>query len=209
MPTDVVAGDVHEVRIVCKAGTQYSTNVRHFRVTGVPTAGVLEADLPLYYGPKISNVLKGCIAAEAVIYGYGVRKILPTVGVEYLDKPVALAGTGTGGLLPEQTAGVISLRTTLPGKKFRGRMYVPFPHGSANDVNGRPTAIYTGNIGVLGDMFYGSETWTNGANSFTSTGVVYHRGPKTETTLSSIIVRKDWGTQRRRSQINHPDRAPF
>jgi hypothetical protein len=201
--------DVLEVRFVCKAPTQYAFNVRHFRVTaiggGQPTLDTAVLAMSAKFGP----LYKACMSSTATFYGCDVRRLLPSLSLAVQTKTGSGAGTVAGDLMSTQTAGVISLRTNLPGKKFRGRMYIPFPGETDNDVNARPVAALLSNYAALLLPHTQNTTYNNGADNFSAVGVIYHRSVKTETTIVSGFVRLDWGTQRRRSSINRPDRAPF
>lgn len=53
------------------------------------------------------------------------QKLQPTPAAAVRSRSVATAGTVTGTMLPSQVAVVLSLRTALSGRRYRGRMYIP------------------------------------------------------------------------------------
>lgn len=54
----------------------------------------------------------------------GLRDISSAGQPEYLDSGVVVVGTGTGDILPPQTALVVSVRTARSGASYRGRIYL-------------------------------------------------------------------------------------
>ena len=209
MADPIQIGQLYEVRFVCKLANQYAVNVRHFRVTtivsGQPTTDTFAGGLEAKFAP----LFKACLSVRATWYGLGSRRVLPTQSLETISAAARGPGTVVGDALSTQTAAVITLRTPLPGKKFRGRMYVPFPSETDNDLDARPTAAYLANTNALSLPLMQSTTYTIGADSFTAVPSIFHRALQTETTIVLAYTRPDWGTQRRRSQINRPDRSPI
>lgn len=53
------------------------------------------------------------------------QKIQPAPAAAVREIPQGSTGTGVGSSLPPQSAVVISLRSNLAGRSYRGRMYVP------------------------------------------------------------------------------------
>jgi len=54
----------------------------------------------------------------------GIRDISTAGQPEYLDGGLGVVGTGTGDILPPQTAMVVSVRTARSGASYRGRIYL-------------------------------------------------------------------------------------
>lgn len=207
---DVLATlDVLEVRFVCKANNQYSVNVRHFLVAagmiGAPTLDTAAGG----FDAKFAPLFKAILAQGASFFGVGVRRISPTVSLESLSLVGRGAGLVTGDLMSTQTTSVATVRTSLPGRKNRGRMFLPYPSETDNDATGRPLATYMATANAICVPLYSQTTYTVGAQNFKADGVLWHRSTRTYTPIAQAYVRPDWGTQRRRSQINRPDRAPF
>ena len=68
----------------------------------------------------------------------GVRDINTPNHVEFLDVGAAVPGTAAGKLLPPQNALVVTLRTALAGRSYRGRMYIPGSGESSYTSTGGP-----------------------------------------------------------------------
>lgn len=117
-------------------------------------------------------------------------------------------GTGTGGLLPDESAIVVTLRTAFTGPGYRGRAY--FSGWDALQVaagGGIAAALMTalqnwaqGFTSVFSGQGY---TWVLGqparAAYTGSTGRQHPARPAQSTTISQAIVRDNhWDTQRRR-----------
>lgn len=66
----------------------------------------------------------GSFSASGVLSKIEVRGITdPTAGFDY---PISIAGAVSGDMLPPQDAAVISWRTGLVGKAYRGRSFLPY-----------------------------------------------------------------------------------
>lgn len=120
----------------------------------------------------------------------------------------AVAGTGTGGLLPDESAIVVTLRTAFTGPGFRGRMY--FSGWDALQVaagGGIAAALMTalqnwaqGFTSIFAGQGY---TWVLGqparAAYTGSTGRQHPARAAMSTNISAAVVRDNhWDTQRRR-----------
>lgn len=103
-----------------------------------------------------------------------------------------VVGTGTGATVSPRTCVVVSLKTTLPTRAGRGRMFLPSPDSSHYATTGEltdatATAIASGFASKL-TIFRG-----------VATPVIYHRSTKTGTPVERIRVSTTLGTQRRRT----------
>lgn len=65
-------------------------------------------------------------------------------GSSFLTTPIA--GTGSGAQLPPECAVVVSLRTTTPGPRGRGRMYLPGPVSNNLGNNGELHADFASEV---------------------------------------------------------------
>lgn len=205
----LATNDVLEVRLISNFRNQYAINVRHFRIgttlVGAPTldqaASAFEA--------KFAPLYKACMSSVAQWYGLTARRVTPGQSLESVTASLRGIGSVAGDPVPSQVAAVISLRSAIPGRAFRGRMYVPFASEADNGTDGRPSAQYIGNANAIAIPLSQSTVYVLGAQQFSAIPVIYHRKLQTETTIVQAFTRFDWGTQRRRSQINRPDRPPI
>jgi hypothetical protein len=105
---------------------------------------------------------------------------------------VTLIGTGSGGTVSPRSCMVIGLRTALPTRAGRGRMYWPSPDDSHFTATGQyasadVTTVATGFATVLT------------AFKATATPVIFHRKTQTFDTITMTSVGATVGTQRRRT----------
>lgn len=105
---------------------------------------------------------------------------------------ITQTGTGAGGSVSPRNCLVIGLRTTLPTKAGRGRMYWPSPDDSHYATTGK---FVDADMATIANGF-GTALTTFKA---TSTPVIYHRASRTFDTVTSCTVGDIPGTQRRRT----------
>lgn len=101
---------------------------------------------------------------------------------------------------PQRSSIVFGLRTALPTRAGRGRMYWPGPAGSK--------LTNTGELASADANTIAAELATAlGTFSATSTPVIYHRASKTSTTVTQVTVGLVLGSQRRRTNKVSPSYA--
>lgn len=105
---------------------------------------------------KANFTSSGLAAATNIGVGLaniGVRDINTPSHVEFLDSGAAVGGSAAGKLLPPQDAVVITLRTALAGRSYRGRFYVPGSgENSYTSTGGVATATTTACQGFVQSM---------------------------------------------------------
>jgi len=102
-----------------------------------------------------------------------------------------LVGTGSGSTLPPQCAEVISLRTSLPTRAGRGRMFMP-PLVVGAVTAGRISSA------AKADLVTGATDFLTSLSGDGFDPVVYHRADRSSTTIQRIEVGDVFDTQRRR-----------
>lgn len=112
--------------------------------------------------------------------------------VAQANTTVSFVGTGAGSAMPPRVCTVVSLRTALPTRAGRGRLYLPAPIAAACDANGQLTAA---NAAVLATNF---AAFCTGMTTIAPI-VVYHTLTKSGTVVTSAAVNTVLGTQRRRT----------
>lgn len=105
---------------------------------------------------------------------------------------VTIKGTGSGNALDPRTAVVIGLRTAIPTRAGRGRMYWPAPDDSHLTTTG---LLASADADTLADGMAGELSTLAG----TATPVIFHRALGTFTAITSVTVGQVLGTQRRRT----------
>lgn len=112
--------------------------------------------------------------------------------VGQLSSAITETGTGTGGTPSQRNCMVIGLRTLLPTKAGRGRMYWPSPDdGHYTTVGEFATADCT-------TVAAGFASALTGFRS-TATPIIFHRRTGLYDSITSVTVGTVPGTQRRRT----------
>jgi hypothetical protein len=70
-----------------------------------------------------SSGLKALMASTTSLIAAGIRDLRTANQVEYVSVASPVVGTGSGDPLPNELAAVVTLRTALAGKSFRGRNF--------------------------------------------------------------------------------------
>jgi len=192
----------------CKTQGQYTANVHHWVVSGV-AGTVTDANGATFFEAGLAPLYKAAIPTNCSWYGLKFQILKPVMYVPQFSITLQGAGSLAGDCLPTQVAGVYTFKTALAGKSFRGRMYLPATSEADNDATAVPSAAYKTLARAVGDYYAGGQTVVLGGNAATFTPVVYSRSKNTTTEITSGDVRPNWGSQRRRSSIGHPDIAPF
>jgi hypothetical protein len=202
--------DIVQVQIVTSTTTQLGLNTVHYLVTAVGGAGVDTTDVATFMDGIFAGPVKNLLSEEARYEGILATKIWPQPR-SVRGKSTAGAGIGAtvGDGLPWQVSGVITIATLLGGRKYRGRMFVPFASESDNDNNIRPVAGYVARLNALAALLVVTQNIVVGANSNTLVPVLYHRGDHSTTPIETATGRDLWGTQRRRGGFGQQNVLPL
>ena len=167
-----------------------------------------------------SNMAPRCNSSTA-LNNVGLRDLSSANFPMFLDTGATIVGTGTGDSLPGGTACVVSLKTALAGKRYRGRVYIGGFTETENTVGGGISALaqtaaagfvtaidttlktHAMALAVLSRPAF-AQTFTHTTTDASgNTNVVTHnRGsrPGAITQVQSIAVRNAiWDEQRRRN----------
>lgn len=112
--------------------------------------------------------------------------------VAQASSAITAVGTGSGGSVSPRTCMVIGLRTAVPTRAGRGRMYWPSP----DDSHFATTGLYNSADTATVATGFASVLTTFKA---TATPVVFHRKTLTFDTITNTSVGVIPGTQRRRT----------
>jgi len=91
-------------------------------------------------GHLTTSGLKALLATTTELLRVGIRDVRTANQPEFLGAGAALPGTAGGDPLPAQLAAVVTLRTALAGKSFRGRVYLSGADEAQNDASGHIAA---------------------------------------------------------------------
>lgn len=141
-----------------------------------------------------NNALKTRWAIPSQITNLATVSLDPVTGKQtaVTSSGVALVGTAAGQALSPRDSIVISLRTALPTKAGRGRMFLPGPDAGHLGTSG----LLIGTDATAIATAVGAAMTTLKA---TSQPVVYHAKTKTVDNIITVMVGQVLATQRRRT----------
>ena len=211
MPYQDVNGQVVKITIA----TQFNTQNQ-----------VQECNWHLVAGPGLGGDTRAMLAAQ--INSLVIARIIPHMHPKttflgtrlmpiHADAPYAptIANSNTVGVedapqIPTQVRLVVSMRTALAGRKYRGRIYAFTPTIQAESSEGIPTSSFilawTGFLDTFrAGLTVGSTTWNL---------CIYHpwRIPQPAIPVdlvTQVYSRGDWGTQRRSGDYGKTNVAPW
>jgi len=206
----LVTGHIWQAKVYCFATDQLAVNVFHYQVTD--QTGTLRTDadfaarLDFLLGPLYIALL-----AESTTYrGVGVQRINPIPpSVEVYSAIQTGPGEAIGDILPRQTSGLLSKRTGLAGRKYRGRAYIPFPAEGDNEADGTPAGGYLTRLLALSDALEVPVVVGTAPNTATVTPVLWHRLTSTFDVITTISTNDKWATQRRRGSYGRVNTPPI
>lgn len=193
----LVVPDTARVNLIWQmAGADHMVNVLHYNIgssvgVGQATADDLAADVQAAYA---ASGLDAYQANEYVLDRVTVRDIRTANQPEF-SASVADGGVSVEAPLPPGVALVVTLRTALSGRRYRGRTYLGGWAVNANGSMGQaiPGAI-TAAEAFMTDMMSHSvqaSTWTLGVMSTVLNAI---------NNVTSVAVRDNvWDSQRRRA----------
>lgn len=208
----ILAGIGTTYRMSCYAYLQGQVGVCNvaFKLDVVVGAGgdrLGDTCLAIYNG--MVTQWKAAISDSAVSIGAKLSQLSP--GVKPLPGIVTDGGacTGGAGALPQQVSGIIKSNTSVAGRAYRGRIYVPFPYAASVDTDFTPLAAYVVKIGNLAASWITGQNVTPTATTYQFIPVIWHRkagksGTPAANTFDPIvgtIGEKMWATQRRRGDF--------
>ncbi len=221
MPNALVVGDILELVVASYLGDQVGENVFHARVAtplvGTPTdVGIVQA-----FDALAAPLWKVCLASAARYRGVSLRIL--RAGSPFA--PVSFTGSdGPGSEVspPQgtQVRGLISWKTALAGRAYRGRTYIPFPTGSQSDIAGDPTAAYKISLAGIRTLISTSPlVLTQAGQTANIVFGIYHRNDpvppataplaRTITDITDGRINVRWATQRRSGGFGRTNSLPF
>jgi hypothetical protein len=212
---NIVATSYYKVRTFCYSLNQMSVNVRYFQVATVTGGTMTETQFITALGANFATVMKAAMTNNAEYIGSDVQNI--TGAKPYPIQVASLSGAGFGAAganpLPTQVCGVLSLKTALTGRGYRGRSYIPFPDFSAVNTGSQlPTGAYETLVGNIGNVVTGALAVVNGGVTVTVQWMLRHSKPVaiagTYTPIVGYVTPDAFGTQRRRGSYGRQNPIP-
>lgn len=212
MAHTMVIDEEYTLSLFCSLKGQASVNRFRIRITQIVGAALTDADVVKSFSTTWAALYKAVITSDTLYQGATMRMVKGAVPfpITAFSQQAAGGGTLAPPQLPTQTSGLVSLYTSKLGKKYRGRMYVPFPAAISQDlVTGEPIAAYLTSITAMGTELIGIHSTVVGGSTVES---VYGLTPVPDVTLTafdSFIARGAWATQKRRGDYGKLNKGPF
>lgn len=203
MPPVVIEGTLNIRVIWTLSGVEFAINVLNANigaaaVVNAAMASTIAGHVGSAHGTSGLNALQpDTVAIDRV----DIRDVR-TANQPILSAAVGSAGTIVGGdLLPRGNALVVTSRTALAGRSFRGRTYIPGLAETASGLDGRATTAAQDAVSAFLTDFNTSMTtegWPLGVASLFSAGV--RRDPGIINNITGFITRNGvWDRQWRRT----------
>lgn len=212
MAHTIVIDEEYIIAFYCQLHGQASVNRFRVRVTQIVGAPLTDNDCVKDFSTTWAALYKAVISSDTLYQGCTMRMVkgaapFPLTAFSQL-------GSGGGVLappnLPTQVSGLVSLYTPKLGKKYRGRMYVPFPAAVSQDlVTGEPILAYLAGLTAMVNQLKAIHTVTIGGSSV---DFIYGLTPVPDVSLTgydSGIARMAWATQKRRGDYGRLNKGPF
>lgn len=221
MPYVLKLGDFVRVRTYCYLDTQFQLSVNNLdyivgAVGGNPATDVDVAD---QVDAAVAGPYKDLMTASCHYRGVQVSTLNVTEPYLTRTNPVSAnagvgAGVATGGPMPGQVSGIISLRSDRGGRAGRGRTYVGFPGVTHDDGAGNPTGAYVTLLLALANQIAVGLSISVGGRTATLARVLLHTKNKFGITpppdgITSFTANAKWATQRRRGDYGRQNSPPI
>jgi hypothetical protein len=227
MSSAIQAGEQWRAIVGCYEGGEQQVSLNRFdyycsNVTGAPT---LDDTFALYLSIQLSAIYFPLLAADATFYGVKLYRVYPSPTFAPVTN-TAYMGPGTAGafVLPTQTCGLVTRKSSAYGRSGIGRIYLPFPSVDSN-VDGIPTAAYVAQAVLLATAARTTVSIPNtgGTGTITMVPIINNRTlanshPPPKTTPVAPIYPLDvivdtyasgrWATQRRRGNFGRTNQIP-
>jgi len=204
-------GDLIQVRLQYRAGSQLAINVLNYRVSVLVGGGMTLQQIADYFDGSLSGPLIAWLPTVANYESVSVQNMQPPITVPYESGLSAAPGSVVGGVTPRQASGLISTKTALGGRSNRGRVYVGFVPKASVDADGELTGGATANLQAIADAIGPTAPASLGAQSTTLILQVRHPntvGPPplpSSTEVVSLAASAGIATQRRRGDFGSPN----
>jgi len=214
-------GDIYQIRFWSSAGAQAAVNVRHYRVGTVNGGGATDGQVASRFSTVFAAAFKACFSAQATFRGVQAQRVWPRPPLQAaFDISAAGVGGVAGDMVPAQVSGIIKLLTQYAGRKYRGRMYVPWVGESDNAAGGVPTSGYLTRLVTLADLMF-APVLVTGEGDFNMLPIIPVKelidpGPPKKYQLQGgynvvldSLARDIFATQRRRGSFGRPNTSPI
>lgn len=138
-------------------GQLTAQNQFHFKQTVAVVFDTPEEDLVEAFKAEIEPAYKACVSGQWGIVNYVVKE--QPSGLTLLEEAVPdHSGLLSGDALPPQVATILSFRSTQPGRRGKGRVYLPPANEASSGTIGTPSTTLNDLVTDLGDELLALES---------------------------------------------------
>lgn len=201
-----LVNDILEVKLFTEFEDQLGVNVIHTKVIAVAGTGADFSAALTYLWSTYRPHWRALVNNNCRVARISIQKVFPLPrGAAAYDDTSATDGTGGADPIPAQVSGIITRFTALAGRKYRGRVYIPFPATVFNATDDTPSAAYVTALDLFADDITGTDEIGAGGNTFQMQSCIFHRADNTSTPTLNWRSNKKWATQRRRGNYGQPN----
>lgn len=210
MAQDITVGDFLKVTYAARGFGQNGLCTRLFQVIEKGAGPVSDLDVVQALEANCKAAWKAWLNENT--YFYGVRVQLFHLNAGFLPQTVistASQGTNPGSPLPSQVACLLSHKTALAGRQYRGRNYLPFLSQPDVDDNGMFVQNCLDAAALLATKCFDRYTGTTGGTLWKIDPVLQPKMAVPPQVIVKTIVRNAPSQMRTRSQLRHGDQLPW
>lgn len=218
MATVIPTGELIRVRFWVQDGDQAAVNTIYYLTTGANTGGLTDQEacdsLQIQYNPLYVAVLNN----NAEWRGVQMQIVTEPPLIPVFNNSNPLVGTAGAIALPKQTCSLVQYQSNFAGRKYRGRIYIPFPASADTSLDGKPSASYlTRLLDIQTQLANTSFLNDTGGTKFIAVQQVIPHflrkgdpGPELPpTAVASWTISSRWATQRRRGAFGRQNISPI
>lgn len=215
MPVPLAVGDIwlSQFRFYSPAASQLALNNIYWHVISTSGPPPTDLDFATNLWTGVSPSYQVLTTDDTTIQSVLVQRIkpLPKTFPLIFNNNAPVKGAAGAFAAPKNVAGVITLMTQFAGRKYRGRIYVPFPDTSAFDPNsGKPKTAYINSLNNLANIFVGSRSMGgSGGGTVAMQPTVLHRKDMSDDLVVAARANPKWGSIHRRGDYGKINPAPL
>lgn len=205
-------GDLFRVKAASFLRDQLGLNVLYYETLTETAGDSNPTSLAAAFALVAATAYKAAMSDEARYIGQGVTQLFPVATAEFWTNDGAGVGVFTGDALPSQTCGILTKKSVAPGRRGRGRVYVPFPAETANDTKALPNAGYLTALSTLATAL-GANVTVNEQGGWQAVlrpviAAAIPGGGYSRLAITQLLPRPRWATQRSRGSYGAANLPP-
>lgn len=211
MSATLVNGMVVESVSICSLPPQISVTRRYWLCSNLVGPSPSTFDAAGVIDGVLGPIFKTLLTSAATYRGTQIRRASGIPPFESWDVSTAAAGVGLGGAipLPKQACGLITMTGAFIGRRFQGRVYLPFPSAADDAGTGQPNVGYMIAAAAMGTALSTPHTVPGGGGTIELNPLNWKATDPIPRLLVGFIPRPAWATQKRRGDFGRTNFTPF